>query len=141
MLSLVVGVIGGAVAGGIAGSASDGGSDSSGDTPGGVLKVQQRTAPPLPADNTSIPSVAAKVLPSTVQIIAEYDGKARGATGSGWVFDKQGHIITNNHVVADAASDNGPIEVIDQRGRHFKAKVVGRSPVYDIAVLSAAKAL
>ena len=140
MLSLVVGVIGGAVAGGIAGSASDGGSDSSGDTPGGVLKVQQRTAPPLPADNTSIPSVAAKVLPSTVQIIAEYNGKARGATGSGWVFDKQGHIITNNHVVAEAAADHGPIEVIDQLGRHFKATVVGRSPVYDIAVLAAAKA-
>ena len=141
VLSLIVGVIGGAIAGGIAGSATDGAADSgTGDTPGGVLKVQRRTAPPLPADNTSIPSVAAKVLPSTVQIIAEYDGKARGATGSGWVFDRQGHIITNNHVVADAAADSGPIEVIDQRGRHFKAKVVGRSPVYDIAVLSATKA-
>jgi len=79
--------------------------------------------------------VSAKVLPSTVQIIAEYDGKAQGATGSGFVFDKQGHVITNNHVIAEAAADDGPIEVIDHDGRHMTATVVGRSGVYDIAVL------
>jgi putative serine protease PepD len=97
--------------------------------------VQRRTAPPLDADNTSIAAVSAKVLPSTVQIIAEYDGKPQGATGSGFVFDKQGHVITNNHVVAQAAADDGPIEVIDHDGRHMTASVVGRSAVYDIAVL------
>jgi putative serine protease PepD len=77
------------------------------------------------------------VLPSTVQIVAEYNGKAQGATGSGFVLDRSGHIITNNHVVAEADKDGGPIEVIDQSGRHTRAKVVGRSPVYDIAVLEA----
>jgi len=135
VLALVVGLSAGAIGGLVTASNNVGG-----DTPGGILKVQRRTAPPLPADNSSIPAVAAKVLPSTVQIIAEYDGKAQGATGSGWVFDRDGHLLTNNHVVAQAAADNGPIEVIDQSGRKFKATVVGRSPVYDIAVLYAPEA-
>ena len=61
-----------------------------GSVAGGVLSVERRTAAPLPADNGSIAAVAAKVLPSTVQIVAEYDGKDQGATGSGFVLDKQG---------------------------------------------------
>ena len=127
ILALVLGVAGGAVAGSLV--ADDNGGS------GGVLTVQRRTAPPLAGDNTSVAAVAAKVLPSTVQIVAEYDGKAQGATGSGFVFDKQGHVITNNHVVAQAADDDGPIDVIDHDGRHMSATVVGRSAVYDIAVL------
>ena len=127
-LALVVGVAGGAVAGAMVADDNNSGS-------GGVLSVERRTAPPLDADNTSVAAVSAKMLPSTVQIIAEYNGKAQGATGSGFVFDKQGHVITNNHVVAEAAGDDGPIEVIDHDGRHMTATVVGRSAVYDIAVL------
>jgi putative serine protease PepD len=130
VLALLLGVTGGAIAGALVAGGGDSGSGS-----GGVLSVERRTAPPLDADNTSIASVSSKVLPSTVQIIAEYGGKAQGATGSGFVFDKQGHVITNNHVVAEADSDNGPIEVIDHDGRHMTATVVGRSTVYDIAVL------
>ena len=129
-LALVLGVAGGAIAGALVA-----GGDNDGSGSGGVLHVERRTAAPLDADNTSIAAVSAKVLPSTVQIIAEYDGKAQGATGSGFVFDEQGHVITNNHVVAEAAGDDGPIEVIDHDGRHMKATVVGRSTVYDIAVL------
>ena len=129
VLALVLGIAGGAIAGALVA----GDDDNTGS--GGVLSVERRTAAPLDTDNTSIAAVSAKVLPSTVQIVAEYDGKAQGATGSGFVFDKQGHVITNNHVVAEAAGDNGPIEVIDHDGRHMKATVVGRSSVYDIAVL------
>jgi len=129
VLALLLGLTGGAVAGALV--AGDDNSSGS----GGVLSVERRTAAPLDADNTSIAAVSAKVLPSTVQIVAEYNGKAQGATGSGFVFDKQGHVITNNHVVAEAAGDDGPIEVIDHDGRHMTAKVVGRSTVYDIAVL------
>ena len=70
-----------------------------------------------------------------MQISAEYDGQKGGATGSGFVLDRQGHVITNNHVVADAAADDGPIEIVDQDGNRYDATVVGRSPVYDLAVL------
>jgi putative serine protease PepD len=128
VMALVLGAGGGAIAGALITH-----SDNTG--PGAVLRVERRTAPPLPADNGSIAAVAAKVLPSTVQIVAEYNGKDQGATGSGFVLDKLGHIITNNHVVAQADQDNGPIEVIDQFGNHSKATVVGRSTTYDIAVL------
>ena len=126
--SLLLGLTGGALAGALV---ARGGGDGS----GGVLRVERRTAAPLPADNGSIASVAAKVLPSTVQISAEFGGKNRGATGSGFVFDSEGHVITNNHVVAQADEDKGLIEVIDQDGVRMKATVVGRSTVYDIAVL------
>jgi putative serine protease PepD len=75
-----------------------------------------------------------------VQISAEYEGEAGGATGSGFVLDSEGHIITNNHVVEQAAEDDGPIEIVDQDGNRFDAEVVGRSPVYDLAVLYSAEA-
>jgi putative serine protease PepD len=131
VIALVLGLTGGAIAGSLM---NDGGGA------GGVLRVERRTAAPLPADNESVAAVAEKVLPSTVQIVAEYEGKDQGATGSGFVFDDRGHIITNSHVVAQADEDNGPIEVIDQAGNHLKASVVGRSTVYDIAVLRVPKA-
>ena len=38
------------------------------------------------------------------------EGEAGGATGSGFVLDRQGHVITNNHVVEDAAEGDGPIQ-------------------------------
>jgi len=127
LIALVLGLSGGALAGALVANDTGGA--------GGVLRVERRTAPPLPVDNASIASVAAKVLPSTVQIVAEYDGQALGATGSGFVLDDQGHVITNSHVVAEADEGNGPIEIIDQDGKRHKATVVGRSAVYDIAVL------
>jgi putative serine protease PepD len=133
VVALVLGLTGGA----IAGSLLNGDNSSS---PSGVLSVERRTAAPLPADNRSIAAVAQEVLPSTVQIVAEYEGKDQGATGSGFVLDSKGHVITNNHVVAQADDDNGPIDVIDQDGNHMKARVVGRSTVYDIAVLDVPKA-
>lgn len=135
LLALMVGVVGG-----VAGSAvhdwvveRDGGSSK------GLAGVDVVTEAPLPAENGSIAAVAQQVLPSTVQIIAAVEGRDAGATGSGFVLDRQGHVITNNHVVAGAA-DGGRIEVIDQDGERFEATVVGRSPVYDIAVLHAPNA-
>ena len=70
-----------------------------------------------------------------MQISAEYDGEEGGATGSGFVLDTAGHVITNNHVVEQAAENDGPIEIVDQDGNRYDATVVGRSPVYDLAVL------
>ncbi len=94
-------------------------------------------ASPLRADNGSISAVAAKVLPSTVQVQANggADGDpGGGATGSGFVLDDHDHVITNNHVVSDATKP-GALKVVDSAGRKHDAKIVGRSPVYDIAVL------
>lgn len=131
LLALVVGVLGGLV-GGVAYERLD---DADGTVAGGLADVDTVSEPPLPADNGSIASVAHQMLPSTVQVVASYEGEEGGATGSGFVLDRQGHIVTNNHVVADAAEDEGPIEIVDREGNHYDATIVGRSPVYDLAVL------
>jgi serine protease Do len=55
-------------------------------------------------------------------------------SGSGFIINSKGYILTNNHVVS-GASENG-IEVILNDNRHFKnAKVVGTDPTTDIAVI------
>ncbi|GAB2876845.1 S1C family serine protease [Nocardioides pacificus] len=131
-LALVVGLAGGALGGALV-QDSDG--DGTGLVSGGLDSVDTRTDPPLEAENGSVAAVAQELLPSTVQILAEYGGEDAGATGSGFVLDQQGHIVTNNHVVADAAQDDGKIELIDHNGKRYDATVVGRSPVYDLAVL------
>ena len=102
-----------------------------------MIGTDNGAAAPLDADNGSVAAVAAKLLPSTVQIQANggADGTTQGgATGSGFVLDDKDHVITNNHVVADATGD-GELKVVDQNGKKHAAKIVGRSPVYDIAVL------
>jgi putative serine protease PepD len=132
VLALVIGLAGGAIGGLIFERVHDNSPGLVSDGLGGVDTV---TAAPLPENNGSVAAVAQHLLPSTVQISAEYNGQKGGATGSGFVLDKQGHIITNNHVVAEAAQDDGPIEIVDQDGNRYSAEVVGRSPVYDLAVL------
>lgn len=51
--------------------------------------------------------------------------------GSGFIFDANGHILTNNHVVANA--DEITVTLSDER--KFKAKVIGRDEETDIAVI------
>ena len=136
-LALALGLFGGAVGALLVQGLVD---DTPGLVSGGLDGVDTVSTPPLPAENGSVTAVAQQLLPSTVQISAEFEGEAGGATGSGFVLDRQGHVITNNHVVEDAAEGDGPIEIVDQDGNRYKAEVVGRSPVYDLAVLFAEKA-
>ena len=131
-LALLAGALGGVVAG-VAVSTSM--SAAGAGVP--YLRTDNGAARPLRVDNGSIAAVAARVLPSTVQIQARggADGNERGgATGSGFVLDDHGHVITNNHVVA-GATGRGEIKVVDQAGTKHDATIVGRSPVYDLAVL------
>lgn len=51
--------------------------------------------------------------------------------GSGFIIDKDGYIITNNHVVEDA--DEIKVKLAD--GREFDAKVIGRDPKTDLALI------
>jgi len=131
-LALVVGVLGG-VLGSV--MVRDVGSGGPGIVSNGLEGVETRERAPLTAGNRSVVAVADQLLPSTVQVLAEFEGQAGGATGSGFVLDRQGHIVTNNHVVQEADENDGPIELVDQEGNRYQAEVVGRSPVYDLAVL------
>jgi putative serine protease PepD len=133
-LALVVGTLGG-VLGGVAVSSSMGGDDGGSPAP---ISTDNGAAAPLRADNGSIAAVAARLLPSTVQIQANGGGDGTadggGATGSGFVLDREGHVVTNNHVVA-GATDAGRIKVVGKDGKSHRATIVGRSPVYDLAIL------
>ncbi|MCL4767313.1 MAG: trypsin-like peptidase domain-containing protein [Hyphomicrobiaceae bacterium] len=80
--------------------------------------------------------VFANTAPSVAYIFTQQPGTRLGAaavggTGSGFVWDRAGHIVTNAHVV-EGASEVGV--VIDQ-GDVIPARVVGRAPWADLAVL------
>ena len=101
----------------------------------GSVTVDGASLGAAPARNVSRPDgsvagVAARVLPSVVQI--KVDTSQGQATGSGFVIDGDGILVTNNHVVADA---QGAPELTFSDGTSTTAKVLGTSPSYDIAVL------
>ncbi len=108
---------------------------ASGPTSGSAPSTEPGESP-LPAGETaSTVEVARRVLPSTVMIEVG-SGSSRG-TGSGFVLDRDGHVMTNNHVVADAAT-GARIRVVFSDGRRVAATLVGRSPSYDLAVVKVA---
>jgi serine protease Do len=60
------------------------------------------------------------------------EGQTQGA-GSGVIVSKEGYVLTNNHVIDNAADDG--IEVVLNDTRRFKAKLIGADPLTDIAVV------
>ncbi|MCS0605921.1 trypsin-like peptidase domain-containing protein [Streptomyces sp. LP11] len=80
----------------------------------------------------SVAGIAARALPSVVTLHVTGADEAR--TGTGFVLDGQGHILTNNHVVAPA-DEGGRISVTFSTGDTVKAEVVGRDSGYDLAVV------
>ncbi len=82
----------------------------------------------------SIEAVVKRDLPSVVTITATA-GKSV-STGSGELIDRAGHVLTNNHVIAVAASRGGRVSVLFSDGRSFPATIEGRDPATDLAVLT-----
>lgn len=121
-------------------------------TPTGVSLSQEATpvpaptlAPP-PADALSVLDAQETVVsyiyqnagPSVVHITSRtqvwdfWRGVVpQEGTGSGFLYDAQGHIVTNNHVIEDAQE----IEVVLADGTVLSAEVVGTDAYYDLAVL------
>ncbi|MBL4592089.1 MAG: trypsin-like peptidase domain-containing protein [Phycisphaerales bacterium] len=80
----------------------------------------------------AISAIADAVEPSVVHIEAQgTEPNSGGTTGSGWIYDAEGHIITNAHVVRNAKEV--AVEFFD--GRVVRAKVLGKDPYTDIAVI------
>ncbi len=79
--------------------------------------------------------VAAAVANAVVEVVAT-SGPAF-SEGSGVIIDVSGHIVTNNHVIADVGSDAKPpdVSVIFNDGTKVPAKTIGRDPETDLAVL------
>jgi S1-C subfamily serine protease len=72
-----------------------------------------------------------RVSPSVVHIAVMTDGPGEGGTGSGFVLDTEGHIVTNNHVVEDAER----IIVRFADDTSAEAEVIGTDPDSDLAVI------
>src|SRR5215210_6365088 len=98
------------------------------------------TAEPVAESTSSTAAVYQRVKDGVVEIHAQTNGQTdpfggqtpgAEATGSGFVIDKDGHIVTNQHVVAGASSVN--VQFAD--GNEVDAKVVGTDPSTDVAVL------
>jgi putative serine protease PepD len=87
----------------------------------------------LPAG--SVAQIAATLLPSVVSIIVTTANA--GDEGTGIILTSDGEILTNNHVVEDAAT-SGVIAVTLNDGRTVKATIIGRDPTTDLAVIKAA---
>ncbi|HEY0897558.1 MAG TPA: trypsin-like peptidase domain-containing protein, partial [Sphingobacteriaceae bacterium] len=108
-----------------------------------------------PGNNADFTEAAALVTPAVVHIKTTYTGGSRGsndpfedmfedffggrrrpsgpqmASGSGVIISDDGYIATNNHVVENASK----IEVVLNDKRSFEAKVIGRDPNTDLALI------
>ena len=103
-------------------------------TNGGCAKG--RSAIDIGATGANVKSIAQLVSPSVVSI--EVTALAGNGTGSGSIYKSTSslsYIITNNHVIENAAS-SGKIEVELNNGDIYTATLVGRNSEYDLAVIS-----
>ncbi|KOG60636.1 MULTISPECIES: S1C family serine protease [Streptomyces] len=123
--ALVAGGLGGGLGYTLAKDRDDSGSTTVSASDSGATQVKRAPG--------TIANVAARALPSTVTIEAE-STNGEGGTGTGFVFDTQGHIVTNNHVVADAV-DGGKLTATFPDGKKYNAEIVGHARGYDVAVI------
>ncbi|MCK1733858.1 trypsin-like peptidase domain-containing protein [Bradyrhizobium sp. 138] len=100
--------------------------------------VEQRG--PLSDGEKATIDIFERVSPSVVQVAArsaanplmgEESQGGGGASGTGFVWDHEGHLVTNNHVVANG----GEIAVRFASGEVAEVDLVGTAPNYDLAVL------
>ncbi|MFG2717513.1 trypsin-like peptidase domain-containing protein [Streptomyces sp. NPDC048416] len=101
---------------------------------GGITSVHLPQAGKEPQGRApdSVAGIAASALPSVVTI--HVTGASESGTGTGFVLDNAGHILTNNHVVQPAGT-SGKISVTFSGGESAAAEVVGRDAGYDLAVV------
>uniref|UniRef100_UPI00278C6A07 S1C family serine protease n=1 Tax=Streptomyces venezuelae TaxID=54571 RepID=UPI00278C6A07 len=101
---------------------------------GGITTVELPQADSGDTDRApdSVAGIAASALPGVVTLHVKGGGSS--GTGTGFVLDTKGHILTNNHVV-DAAESSKDITVTFSSGETARAKLVGKDTGYDLAVV------
>ena len=130
-LSLAVGIaVFAAAIGGVSGAYFDHHFDA-----GNAASVSVVTGSNSSDTTTTVGAVAKATLPSVVKITETTDS-AEGI-GSGMVVSTDGKIVTNNHVVADYASEGGTLTVTTYDGKTYNAKVIGYIAADDIAIIQA----
>jgi putative serine protease PepD len=129
-LALVAMLLSGAIGGVVGHSLAVGGRGGS----IGVLGQPLPSVDEAAAPTTPVEAVAARVLPSVVQLRVE--GPTATGEGSAMVLSADGLLLTNNHVVEEAA-DSGTVTAVFQDGTTAAAQIVGRDPSSDVAVIRA----
>ncbi|MEO9362555.1 MAG: trypsin-like peptidase domain-containing protein [Nitrososphaera sp.] len=79
----------------------------------------------------TLPDLFDKAEPSVVEVSASNDVSDQGKLGSGFVYDDNGHIVTNLHV----ASGSSQLDVTFADGTVYSATLIGSDPFTDLAVL------
>ncbi|HEY7009893.1 MAG TPA: trypsin-like peptidase domain-containing protein [Jatrophihabitantaceae bacterium] len=82
----------------------------------------------------SVASIVKRVGPAVVSLDVTSADKSRSGVGSGVVIDKNGYLLTNDHV-AEVAKDGGTIVATFSDEGTAKAQIVGLDPISDLAVL------
>jgi putative serine protease PepD len=126
VLALLVGGGAGALGGYVAGG------DDSNTVSANALNAPKPAQQTGNAPSGSVEAVANKLLPSVVEL--QVQGGNSAGEGSGFVLSQDGYILTNNHVV-EVAANGGQIQAVFHDGKKAAAKVVGRDPTTDIAVV------
>ena len=116
------------------GAAIEGGNNNS----AGLITAAAPTASALTSVPKSYAAIAAKVLPSVVNInVTDSTG---GDTGSGIILRSDGYILTNNHVIASALDGQGNVSVTFNDGSTATARIVGADQQDDLAVIKVSRA-
>ncbi len=103
---------------------------------GGTISSLDNTSAKDSTPAGAIEKVAQSVLPSVVQINVKGGGEK--GSGTGIIISDNGQILTNNHVV-EAAANGGTITVSFDDSSIEPAKILGRDPLTDLAVIKADK--
>jgi serine protease Do len=134
---LLVGVILGGVAGGATATLLDGRAPAE-LVPTPVPTALASTAPvSVPAGVDPLVDVVKEMLPSVVTVVNRLASGQQQSSGSGFVVDARGYVVTNNHVVENVRGGGAgaSFDVIFSDNKTQKATLVGRDPDTDIAVL------
>src|SRR5690349_20525875 len=100
------------------------------------VEITEAAGNPLDAEEQNNIDVYRRNIPGVVNITSKamtfdffYGLVPQEGQGSGFVIDKDGHILTNYHVIADARQ----VEVTMHNRKKYKATVVGTDPAHDLA--------
>jgi S1-C subfamily serine protease len=106
--------------------------------PSGVELTETSAAPAYDSEELNNIAVYKKALPSVVNITSHavafdffYGPVPQEGQGSGFILDKEGHVLTNNHVVDNAQQ----VEVTLYDKHKYKAKVIAVDKAHDLALL------
>src|SRR5208337_4397774 len=103
-----------------------------------VQITQAAGAPALDPEEQNNVEIYKRASPSVVNVTSTqmafdflYGPVPQEGAGSGFIIDKEGHILTNYHVVANARE----VEVTLHNKKKYKATVIGRDRSHDLAVI------